>query len=101
MAEVAMNQTHCQRLAELFSVDAQALSCQIARHRPTAQAIKNSLQRSNQEAWQTTVQRSREVRASAGLMLDSWQLVAMGYLVWSCSTAGVEHLFSIGDRLGD
>ena len=64
VAEVAVNQTHCQRLAKLFSVDAQALACQIARHRPTAQAIKNSTQCSNQEAWQNTVQRSREVRAS-------------------------------------
>ena len=41
VAEVAVNQTHCQRLAKLFSVDAQALACQIARHRPTAQAIKS------------------------------------------------------------
>jgi hypothetical protein len=44
VAEVAVNQTHCQRLAKLFSVDAQALACQIARHRPTTQAIKNSTQ---------------------------------------------------------
>ena len=100
VAEVAVNQTHCQRLAKLFSVDAQALACQIARHRPTAQAIKNSTQCSNQEAWQKTVQRSREVRASVGLMLDALQLVVMRYLVWSCSTAGVEQRFSVGDRLG-
>ena len=100
VAEVAVNQTHCQRLAKLFSVDAQVLACQIARHRPTAQAIKNSTQCSNQEAWQKAVQRSRGVGASAGLMLDALQLVAMRYLVWSCSTAGVEQRFSVGDRLG-
>ena len=29
VAEVAVNQTHCQRLAKLFAVDAQALACQI------------------------------------------------------------------------
>ena len=100
MAAVAVNQTHCQRLAKLLSVDAQALACQIARHRPTAQAIKHSTQCSHQEAWQTTVQRSREVEASAGLMLDALQLVAMRYLVWSCSAAGVEQRFSVGDRVG-
>jgi len=95
VADVAMIETHCQRLAKLCSVDAQALACQIARHRPTAQAIKNSTQCSNQEAWQKTVQRSREVRASAGLMLDSLQPVVMRYLVWSCSTAGVEQLSAL------
>ena len=102
VGEVAVDQTHCQRLAKLFSVDAQVLACQIARHRPTAQAIKNSTQCSNHEAWQKTVQRSREVRASAevGLMLDALQPVVMRYLVWSCSTAGVEQSFSVGDRLG-
>ena len=100
VAEVAVHQTHCQRLAKLFSVDAQALACHIARHRPTAQAIKNSTQCNNQEAWQKAVQRIREVRASAGLMLDSLQPVAMRDLVWSCSAAGVEQRFSIGDRLG-
>ena len=102
MAEAAVNQTHCQRLAKLFSVDAQALACQIARHRPTAQAIKHNTQCSNHEAWQKTVQRSKEVRASAevGLMLDALQPVVMRYLVWSCSTAGVEQSFSVGDRLG-
>ena len=52
VAEVAVNQTHCQRFAKLLPVDAQALACQIARHRPTAQAIKNSMQCSTQEAWQ-------------------------------------------------
>ena len=50
VADVAVNQTHCQRFATLLSVDAQALACQIARHRPTAQAVKNSTQRSDQEA---------------------------------------------------
>jgi len=54
----------------------------------------------NQEAWQNNLQRSREVRASVGLMLDSLQLVVMRYIVWSCSTAGVEQRFSVGDRLG-
>ena len=44
---VAVDQTHCQRLAKLFSMDAQVLACQIARHRPTAQAIKNRTQCSN------------------------------------------------------
>ena len=58
VAEVAVNQTHCQRLAKLFSVDAQALACQIARHRPAAQAIKNT-QCSNQEAWRKTVQKEQ------------------------------------------
>ena len=100
VAEVAMNQTRCQRLAQLFSVDAQALACQIARHRPTAQAIKNSTQCSNHEAWQKQCKRIREVLASAGLMLDSLQLVVMRYLVWSCSAAGVDQRFSIGERLG-
>ena len=102
VGEVAVDQTHCQRLAKLFSVDAQVLACQIARHRPTAQAIKHSTQCNNHEAWQKTVQRSREVRASAevGLMLDALQPVVMRYLVWSCSTAGVEQSFSVGDRLG-
>ena len=33
-------------------------------------------------------------------MLDSLQPVVMRYLVWSCSTAGVEQRFSVGDRLG-
>ena len=51
VAEVAVNQTHCQRLANLFSVDAQASACQIARHRPTSQAIKNITQCNNQEPW--------------------------------------------------
>ena len=50
VGEVAVGQTHCQRLAKLFSVGAQVLACQIARHRPTAQAIKNSAQCSNHEA---------------------------------------------------
>ena len=50
VAEVAVNQTHCQRLAKLFSVDAQALACQTARHRPTTQAIKNNTQCNNQKA---------------------------------------------------
>ena len=100
MAEVAVNQTHCQRLAKLFALDEQALACQIARHRPTAQAINNITQCSSQEAWQKTAQRSREARASGGLMLDSLQLVAMRCQVWSCSTAGVEQRFSTGDSLG-
>ena len=100
LAEVAVNQTHCRRLAKLFSVDAQALACQIARHRPTAQAIQNSMQCSNQEAWQTIVQSNKEVRASAGLMLDSLQPVVMRYLVRSCGTAGVEPRFSVEDKLG-
>ena len=52
VAELAVNQTHCHRLAKLFSVDAQVLACQIARHRPTAQAIKSNTQCNNQEAWQ-------------------------------------------------
>ena len=59
VAEVGMNQTRCQRLAKLFSVDAQALACPIARHRPTAQAISNTTQCSNQEAWQTTAENTR------------------------------------------
>ena len=58
------------------------------------------MQCSNQDAWQTTAQRSRELRFSAGLMLDSLQIVAMRYIVWSCSTAGVEQRFSVGDNLG-
>ena len=44
VAELARHQTHCQRLAKLFAVVAQALACQIARHRPTAQVINNSNQ---------------------------------------------------------
>ena len=59
VGEVAVDQTHCQRLAKLFSVDAQVLACQIARHRPTAQAIKNSTQRSNYKGWQKTVQKEQ------------------------------------------
>ena len=47
VAGVAVDHTHCQRLAKVFSVDAQALACQIARHRPTAHAVKISTQRSN------------------------------------------------------
>jgi hypothetical protein len=100
VAEVAVNQTHCHRLAKLLSVDAQALACHIARHRPTTQAIKNSTQCNNQKGWQKTLQWIREVRASAGLMWDSLQHVVMRYLVWYCSTAGVEQRFSVGDRLG-
>ncbi|MFM7988014.1 MAG: hypothetical protein ACKPKO_52740, partial [Candidatus Fonsibacter sp.] len=50
VAGMAMHQTHSQRLAKLFSVDAQALASHIARHRPTPQAINNSTQCS--EAWQ-------------------------------------------------
>ena len=46
------------------------------------------------------MQRSRDVRASVGLVLDALQLVVMRYFVWSCSTAGVEHPFSVGDRMG-
>ena len=46
------------------------------------------------------MQRSREVGASAQLMLDGLQPVVMRYLVWSCSTAGVEQRFSVGDRVG-
>ena len=33
-------------------------------------------------------------------MLDALQPVVMRYLVWSCNTAGVEQIFSVGDRLG-
>ena len=48
VAQVAVNQTHCQRLAKLFfSVGAQALACQISRHIPTTQAIKNNTQCNN------------------------------------------------------
>ena len=43
--------------------------------------------------------RSKEVRASAGLMMDSLQPVVMRYLVCSCKAAGVEQCFSVGDRL--
>ena len=46
------------------------------------------------------MQRSKEVRANAGLMLDSLQPVVMRYLVWSRRTASVEQRFSVGDRLG-
>ena len=56
VAEVAVNQAHCQRLAKLVSVDAQDLACRIARHRSTTQAINNSTQCNNQETWQETVQ---------------------------------------------
>ncbi|MFM7988081.1 MAG: hypothetical protein ACKPKO_53085, partial [Candidatus Fonsibacter sp.] len=44
-----------------------------------------------------TLHRSRE---DAGLTLDALQLVVMRYLVWYCSTAGVEQRFSVGDRVG-
>ena len=37
VAAVAVKQTHCQRLAKLCSVDAQALACQLARHRTDQQ----------------------------------------------------------------
>ncbi|MFM7978186.1 MAG: hypothetical protein ACKPKO_02625, partial [Candidatus Fonsibacter sp.] len=56
MAEMAVNQTHCQRLAKLFLVDAQALASHTARHRPTTQAIKKHNTCNDQEAWQQTVQ---------------------------------------------
>jgi hypothetical protein len=91
VAELAVNQTHCQRLAKLFSVDAQALACQIARQRPTAQAINNSTQCSNHEAWQKSVQRSKQVRASAevGLMLDALQPVVMSTVLRRCCSIAV------------
>ena len=76
VAEVAVNQTHCQRLAKLFSVDAQALACQIARHRPTAQAIKNSTQCSNQAAWEKTVQ--KEQGGTSQRWVDVGRLAACG-----------------------
>ena len=60
VAEVAVNQTHCQRLAKLLSVDAQALACQIARHRPTSQANANITQCNKQEAWPKTLQKEHK-----------------------------------------
>ena len=97
VAQTGVNPTHCQRLAQLFSVDPQELASQLARHRPSAQAIKNSCKCSNHEAWQKTVQRIRQTRG--GVDLEALQSVLMRYLVWSSSTAGVEQRFSAGDRL--
>jgi len=97
VAETGVNPAHCQRLAQLFAVDPQELASQLARHRPSAQAIKNSSKCSNHEAWQKTVQRIRQARD--GGQLHALQCVLMRYLVWSSSTAGVEQRFSVGDKL--
>ena len=99
VVEGPVNETHCQRLAKLFSVDPQGLASQLARLRPTAQAIKNSSKCSNHEAWQKAVQRTKMARAGLGATLEALQKVVMRYLVWSSSTAGVEQRFSVGDRL--
>ena len=98
VAETRVNPAHCQRLAQLFSVDPQQLASQIARHRPSAQAIKNSSKCSNHEAWQKTVRRIRQTTRD-GDPLEALQSVLMRYLVWSSSTAGVEQRFSVGDKL--
>jgi hypothetical protein len=90
VAEVVVNRTHCQMLPKLLSVDAQALACHIARHRPTAQAINKQHATQQSGGLAENSAKEQEVRASVGLMLDSLQLVVMRYLVRSCSTAGVE-----------
>jgi hypothetical protein len=79
VAQTGVNPAHCQRLAQLFSVDPQELASQLARHRPSAQAVKNSCKCSNHEAWQKTVQRIRQTRGGADL--EALQSVCMRYLV--------------------
>lgn len=75
VAESPVDETHCQRLAQLFSVNSGELARQLSRLRPAAQAIKNSSKCSNQEAWQKAVQRSMQVQA--GGKLDALQPVVM------------------------
>ena len=96
VAETPVDETHCQRLAMVFSVSPQELASQLARVRPAAQAIKNSSKCSTHEAWRKAVQRHLKARGAA---LDALQTVVMRYLVWSSSTSGVEQSFSVGDRL--
>jgi hypothetical protein len=93
VAATSADQTHCQRLAKLFSVSPQELARQLARLRPAAQAVKNTGKCSNYEAWRKAVQSSSHC---GGRRLGS---VVMRYLVWSSSTTGVEQRFSVGDRL--
>ena len=98
VAEIPVDETHCQRLAKLFSVSPQDLASQLARVRPAAQAIKNDSKCSNHEAWRKAVQRHLKARA-AHCHLAALRPVVMRYLIWSSSTSGVEQRFSIGDRL--
>ena len=98
MAAIPVDETHCQRLAKLFSVSPQDLASQLARVRPAAQAIKNDSKCSNHEAWRKAVQRHLKARA-AHCHLAALRPVVMRYLIWSSSTSGVEQRFSIGDRL--
>ena len=97
VAAIPVDETHCQRLAKLFSVSPTDLASQLARVRPAAQAIKNDSKCSNQEAWQNAVQ--RHLKARAAHLLDALRPVVMRYLIWSSSTSGVEQRFGIGDRL--
>ena len=76
VAEVAVNHTHCQRLAKLWSVDVQVLACQIARHRPTAQAIKNSTQCRNHDA--LAENRAKEQGGTSQRWVDVGLLAACG-----------------------
>ena len=96
MAAIPVDETHCQRLAKLFSVSPTDLASQLARVRPAAQAIKNDSKCSNQEAWQKAVQ--RHLKARAAHYLGALRPVVMRYLIWSSSTSGVEQRFGIGDR---
>jgi hypothetical protein len=95
VAETPVDETHCQRLAKLFSVSPQEFASQLARVRPTAQAMKNSSKCSNHEAWRKAVQRQLKARPGG---LEALRTVVMRYLVWSSSTTGVEQSFSVGDR---
>ena len=63
VAETPVDETHCQRLAKLFSVSPQELASQLARVRPTAQAMKNSSKCSNHEACRKAAQRQLKARA--------------------------------------
>ncbi len=78
VAEVAVHQTHCQRLAKLFSVDAQALASHIARHRPTAQAINNIRKCSNQSAWQKNSANDQAGTSQTWTRVDVGLLAACG-----------------------
>ena len=91
---------HCQRLGQLFSVAPQELADQLSRLRPAAQAIKSDSKCSNQEAWRKAAQRRLQLQSGGnGVQIESLRRVLMRYLVWSCSTTGVEQRFSAADRL--
>ncbi len=94
--EGTVDKAHCERLGKVFGVDSGDLAIQLLKGRPLAQAIKNDSKCTNHEAWRQVLERKTWSKAFPNSALEQ---VALRYLVWSSSTAGVEQRFSVGDRL--